>query len=143
MRFVIDESEFFIEGERRLGRYTVVLLQQTSSGWTPSVMQLDAIVTNYRLLLRPFRKKFTPASIPGQYITRLQQIEKDRKHVIALELLHEHAIYIMMSSGQLRDLLDDLSTMKLPVPQFTWDEDTARTNVSRLIEFFRGADVLE
>ena len=58
---VIEENEVFVDGERRLGRYTVVLLNKTNNGrWMPSIMQLDSMVTNYRLLLRSISQKISP-----------------------------------------------------------------------------------
>lgn len=133
---MIDENEFLIDGERRLGRYTVVLLQQTSSGWLPSVLQLDALVTNYRLLLRPHRRKYEPASLPAEYIRSIAITRHARFHVLAIELMTEHLLYLMMSSGKLDDLYDDMHAMLAPPPRFKWDEGVARRDIERLINFF-------
>lgn len=134
---MIEENEIFVAGERRLGRYTVVLLNQTSSGrWIPSVMQLDSIVTNYRLLLRPFRKKYLPASLPAEYIKSTEMTTQGKYHCIKIVLITNHILYIMLGTGKLDDLRDDLNTMKSPAPKFHFDEKVARKDIERLITFF-------
>jgi hypothetical protein len=126
-----------IEGERRLGRYTVVLLQQTNNDkWQPSVMQLDATVTNYRLLLRPFRKKYAPACLPSHYIKSVEMTVKGHHHCVELHLITNHYICAMLSTGKLDDLYHDLSAMKQPPPRFAFDDKIARKDIERLITFF-------
>lgn len=131
----------FIEGEKKLGRYTVSLLQNTDAGWLPSVLQLDTTITNYRLILRPFKRRYAPASIPAPYISAIEMTQFAERHVIALKFRTGGTIYLMMSSGKLNDLYDDLSAMKAPIPRFKWDANVARADIERLINFF-GRDAL-
>ncbi|MCS6834961.1 MAG: hypothetical protein NZ750_02960 [Anaerolineae bacterium] len=134
---MIDEKDFLVEGERRLGRYTTVIMQQTQHGsWTPSVMQLDSLVSNYRLFLRPFRRKYVPATIPAHYVHRVLMTKLERYRVVALELLTSHYLYMMTSTGRLEDFYDDLRAMKAPPPRVRFDERVARADIVRLITFF-------
>lgn len=137
MSAVIDDKELLIDGERRLGRYTVVLLNQSEGGrWMPAIMQLDATVTNYRLLLRPFRKKYAPASLPKRYITSTAMTQQGNYHCIALELITNHILYLMLGTGKLEHLHDDLRAMKAPPPRFQFDDTVAKHDIERLITFF-------
>lgn len=134
---MIHEKEIFVDGERRLGRYTVVLLNQTTSGeWMTSMMQLDSMITNYRLLLRPFRKKYRPASLPGEYIKSMEMTTQGHYHCIKLILLTEHVLYVSLSTGKLDNLYDDLHAMKSPEPKFQFDDNVAKKDIERLITFF-------
>ena len=134
---MIEETEIFVDGERRLGRYTVVLLSETGTGrWMHSMMQLDSVVTNYRLLLRPFRKKYRPASLPAQYIKSMEMTTQGHYHCIKLMLLTKHILYVTLSTGKLDNLYDDLRTMKSPNPRYQFDEKIATKDIERLITFF-------
>jgi hypothetical protein len=134
---VIEEKEIFVDGERALGRYTVVLLNQTENGhWMPAIMQLDGMVTNYRLLLRPFRKKYLPASLPAHYIKSATLTTQEKYHCIEVRLITDHMLYLMLSTGKLDDLYDDLSAMKSPPPKFQFDDTVAKHDIERLITFF-------
>jgi hypothetical protein len=134
---LIDDKAMLVDGERRLGRYTVVLLLQSNSGnWQPAIMQLDAVVTNYRLLLRPFRKKYTPASLPSHYIKHVELAVKGHHHCVEVRLITNHLLCVMLSTGKLDDLYHDLSAMKQPPPRFAFDDKVARKDIERLITFF-------
>ena len=134
---MIDDKAMLVEGERRLGRYTVVLLQQSNNGkWQPSIMQLDAVVTNYRLLLRPFRKKYTPACLPSHYIKKVELTVKGNHHCVEVRLITNHFLCVMLSTGKLDDLYHDLSAMKQPPPRYAFDDKVARKDIERLITFF-------
>jgi len=133
---LIDEKDLLVEGEEILGRYTIVLLQEASNGaWLPSVMQLDAMITNYRLLLRPFRKKYDPASLPAHYITRIDMTVRDKYHVVELQLVTKHFLCLMLSTGKLNDLYRDVCAMKRPT-RFVFDDKLARADIERLITYF-------
>lgn len=134
---MIDTKEILIDGEQLLGRYTVVLLNQNRNGrWMPALMQLDAMVTNYRLLLRPFRKKYRPATLPTRYITTATLTTQGNFHCIALTLATAHQLHIMLSTGKLNNLYDDLHAMKSPPRKFRFDDTVAREDIERLITFF-------
>ncbi|MGJ3239731.1 MAG: hypothetical protein ACFE0Q_13555 [Anaerolineae bacterium] len=131
------ENDFFVDGENLLGRYTVVLLSQSEAGnWSPSTMQLDAMVTNYRLLLRPFRKKYRPASLPARYFKHTHLGLQDRYHCVTVQLITGHVLYMMLGTGKLDDLYNDLSTLKRPTPKFQFDDTIAKRDIERLITFF-------
>lgn len=134
---MIEEKGILVDGERTIGRYTIVLLNQLSSGkWEPAMHQLDATVTNYRLLLRPFRKKYSPASLPSRYVKHAALTLQDKYHCVELRLITDHVLYMMLSTGKLDDLYDDLRAMKSPPVKFQIDDSLARNDIERLITFF-------
>lgn len=128
---------FFEDGEKQLGHYTVVLLTQSKSGtWLPSVMQLDAIVTNYRMMLRPHRKKYRPAWLPAKFIISTELTRRGNYHCIAVKLRTNHMLYLALSTGKLDDLHDDLHAMRTPPPRYQFDDSVAKQDIERLITFF-------
>lgn len=134
---MIDEKDMLVEGERRLGRYTAVILRPTANGgWSPALMQLDTVVTNYRLMLRPHRKKYEPASIPARYIQAVLMARHDRYHCVQMNLSGGFVLCLMLQTGKLSDLFDDLHAMKAPAPRFHFDDKVARNDIERLITFF-------
>lgn len=133
---MINPDEILVRGERRLGQYTVTILQLMEYGWQPWALQLDCLVTNYRLMLRPIRKKYEPACLPKRFIKNIQQTTRDGHHCVALQLITDDYLYVMIATGNLNDLTDDLNTMKSPPPRFRFDESIARRDIERLISFF-------
>ena len=126
-----------MEDEKRLGQYTIFILQHGSSGWLPAVMAMDGLVTNYRLMLRPTRKKYQPATLPGHYIKHVELTRRGGYHCVQLVLITGHELYLMPGTGKMEDLYDDLSVMKVPRPKFAFDDSVARRDIERLINFFR------
>lgn len=133
-----QKGKTLVNGERQLGRYTVVILRYSafSDSWNPDVMPLDATVTNYRLKLRPFQKKYKPATIPTSYVSAIEKRTLGRFHCVQLTLITGHLLCLMLSTGKLENLYDDLAAMKLPPPKFRFDEKIARDDIQRLITFF-------
>ena len=133
---MIDEKSNLIEGERALGRYTVSILQQTASGWSPAMLQLDAMATNYRLLLRPLRKSYSPASLPARWIDGIYTMYKGKHQCVGLSLTTSDWLYLLPSTGRLDYFFEDIRMMKLPPPRFSFDSTIARRDIERLITFF-------
>lgn len=133
---MIDEKAFFLKGERRLGRYTVVILQHVNGDWMPALMQLDALISNYRLMLRPFRKKYAPATLPAAYIDTVELTRRSIHHCVGLGLVTGDFLFLLSATGQLEHLYEDLRLMKVPPPRFKWDDKVAREDIQRLINFF-------
>ncbi|MCU0514518.1 MAG: hypothetical protein MUE40_18345 [Anaerolineae bacterium] len=133
----IKEAEFFVDGEKHLGHYTVFILQQSNANWLPAVLPLDAVVTNFRLLLRPTRKKYAPATLPGYYIKHIEMSKRGFYHCVALLLVTGHELYLLPGTGKLENFYDDLCLLKVPPPRFTFDERVASHDIQRLISFFR------
>jgi hypothetical protein len=128
-----------VEGEKQLGQYTVYVLQQASDGtWLPHVMGIDATVTNYRLMLRPMKRKYAPATLPGYMIQRVELMTKGTRHCILLRLTNGFELYLTVGTGNLTDLFDDLSVIKLPRPKFQFDDSVAKQDIERLVSFFGG-----
>lgn len=132
----MNDEELFVEGEKRLGWYTVELLRQTSTGWELSALPMHAIVTNYRLLLKPFRKKYPPAIIPRQVLQSVELITLDHYHPIAISFKTGQRLYIMVSSGSVEKMAEDMNTLMLPPPRFQFDENVPMTQIERLIQYF-------
>lgn len=133
---MIDADQILVKSERKLGHYTVTILQSTAYGWHPWRLQLDCLVTNYRLVLRPIRKKYEPACIPKRFIDDIVTTTRGKYHCISLRLITDDYIYLTIATGKLNDLADDLSAMKLPPPRFKFDDHIARRDIERLITFF-------
>lgn len=134
---MIDTDSLLIEDERILGRYTVALLQETHPGeWSPLPMPMDAITTNFRLILRPLRKKYRPASLPARYLRSCYMMLQGNYRCIGLALSTGDWLYLMLSTGKLDHLHDDLQALKLPPPRFHFDNSVARDDIERLITFF-------
>ncbi len=126
-----------LSGERKLGRYTVVLLQKNSNLlYTPSVIQLDTTITNYRLHLRPMHRRYTPATLPSRLVRRVELTQKGGYHCVQLTFVTQDRLYLILATGKLEDFYDDLNAMKVPPPRFSFDEEAARDNIQRLIQFF-------
>lgn len=102
----------------------------------PAVMQLDALISNYRLMLRPFRKKYLPATLPASYVQDVSLTQRGNHHCVGLELVTGDFLFLLSATGQLEDLYDDLKAMKVPPPRFKWDDKVAREDIERLITFF-------
>lgn len=134
-----DIQDMLVEGERTLGRYTVVILRHdpNQGRWSPSLMQLDTTVTNYRLLLRPFRKKYQPASIPQHYIHEIELAQVDHYHCVMMQLITKHFLYLMLATGKLDDLYNHLRAMTSPLSHLKFVENIPRQDIERLIRFFK------
>ncbi len=136
---MIKETDFLVEGEKAIGEYSVFILQRVGEdSWSPAVMPLDALVTNLRLLLRPMKKKYAPATLPARYLRDITLTQKGHNHCVALTLITGHELYLLNGTGKLDALFDDLSLMKVPRPklQFQFDDKVARADIQRLISFF-------
>lgn len=138
---MIREEDIFIEGERRLGRYSVVLLQPTDGGerWVPSVMTLNALISNFRLILQPYKRKYAPAIIPARYIREVGQKQLSGYNCVSLTLVTGDQFHLMLGTGNLNHLYDDLRVMKTPPLKIQIEEPVDLEAIRRLIEFLRRA----
>lgn len=133
----MSEQSALFEGERTLGRYTVVLLRQTSQRrWEPSMLQVTATITNFRLNLHPIRKKYSRATLPCNYIQSVEQTRANGYNCVRLTLRTGQYLYLMLSTGQLTHLYEDLCAMTAPPPRFQFDARIPSDSIYRLIEFF-------
>lgn len=111
---MFDEQALFLPGERKLGQYQVAIARYAlPSGWSPTVPPLNAMVTNYRLILQPqTRRPYTPASIPGNYITKVDEVFLDQHHHgVRICLKTGHQLYLLISYSQGSDMAHSLETM--------------------------------
>lgn len=136
---MIREEDIFIEGERRLGRYSVVLLQPTNDGqdWVPSLMTLNALISNYRLILQPYKRKYAPAILPARYIRDVALTQRSGHNCVSLTLVTGDQFYLMLGTGNLNHLYDDLRVMKMRPLRIQMNERIDVEAVRRLIAFLR------
>lgn len=129
-----------VEGERILGRYTVNVLRESSGTWSSTMIPLDATITNYRMMLRPHKKKYEPATLPGRYVRSVQMTRKGAYHCVEVLFVTNQFLYLILSTGKLDNFYEDLAAMKSPPPKFKFDDTVAQRDIERLISFFgRGA----
>lgn len=140
---MIDEAKVFVEDEKRLGMYTVQILRRTNRGWSPDILQMQAIVTNFRLLIKPFPRRYTAASIPSSYIKKVENKEIERHKTVCLTLQTGHELYIILNPRQLENITEDLRAMIAPPPRFQFDETIAKEYISKMIAFFGGLSPFE
>lgn len=136
-RQVANGALTLVDGERILGRYTLVLLEHTAHGWAPSMLQLNSMVTNYRLVMKPFRRRYAPASIPRSYIREIDLVARGHHQSVMLRLREGSPLFFVLATGHLENLYDDLCAMRLPPPRFRFDESVARADIERLIAYFK------
>lgn len=132
----INVEEVFVEDEEMLGRFQVEILASGADGWSPAVMAIEALVTNYRLFLKPFKKKYEHASIPNYYITTIEERELDGHSCISVEIKTGHSINMVLPRRHKKALFHYLLRMRVPKPKFKMDESVAQVDIKRLVEFF-------
>lgn len=133
----IDVSTVLTEGESVFGRYQIeILVPGAQGGWSPAVMAIEALVTNYRLLLKPFRKKYDHASIPNYYITSVEETVLDTHSAISIGIKTGHVFHIVLPRRHKKALFDNLIRMRVPKPKFKMDESVALNDIQRLVAFF-------
>jgi len=133
----IDVSTVLTENESILGRYQIeILVPLAQGGWSPAVMAIEAMVTNYRLLLKPFRKKYDHASIPNYFITSIEETEIDSHSAISIGIKTGHQFHIVLPRRHKKALYNNLIRMRVPKPKFKMDENVALNDIQRLVAFF-------
>ena len=129
-------EDMLIEDERKLGQYNVELPTIASTGdWTLVTMPMIAYITNFRLILKPNRKRFEPASIPGYYIKSIDTLELGRFDCVVLTLKTNHKLNLFFGTQWIDEVVTQLEVMHLPPPKYQLDRKIPHTDISRLIEF--------
>src|SRR5512143_4142032 len=101
-----------LPGELQLGEYQVAVARYSQSGWTPTVPPLNAMVTNFRLILQPqTRRHYNPASIPSTYITRVCDVMLGHRSGVLVDLKTGHQLYLFISWSNGSKLSETLHTM--------------------------------
>jgi len=133
---VLNETEIFVEGETKLGQYQVAIVRYTASGWVPTVPPLNAIVTNYRLILHPqTRRPYPPASIPNTYITKVSDVELGQRPAVKIGLKTGHRIYLYTTWSEGENLTETMMTMLTSPIGNTYKLHPAQRDLNRLIRF--------
>lgn len=98
--------------EKELGVYQVTVIRRAASGWVPSPPPLDAMVTNFRLILHPqTRRRYPVASIPSLLVTTIAEVELGRHQCVTLTLKTGHQLYLSANWGVGADLGGALRAM--------------------------------
>ena len=133
---MLNETEIFVEGETKLGQYQVAIVRYTASGWVPTVPPLNAIVTNYRLILHPqTRRPYPPASIPNTYITKVSDVELGQRPAVKIGLKTGHRIYLYTTWSEGENLTETMMTMLTSPIGNTYKLHPAQRDLNRLIRF--------
>lgn len=133
----INVQEVLVEGERVLGRYQVEILAPGSYGWSPAVMAIEALITNFRLLLKPFKRKYQHASLPNYYFTSVEKNEINGYPCVSISIRTGHSLHLVLPRRHTDALIDDLATMRIPKPKFRMDENVAQDDIRRLVAFLQ------
>ena len=130
-----DEDALLLPGESKLGRYHVAILRHTSSGWVPTTPPLNALVTNYRLLMHPqTRRQYQPAIIPSSFITQVGKAELGYHKGVTIGLKNGMRLYMTINWSEDQELTDAITTM-LTSPLGTFIPHPAQEDLTRLIAF--------
>lgn len=132
----IDVKKVLVEGETVLGRFQVEILAPSTDGWAPAVMAIEALVTNYRLLLKPFKKKYEHASIPNYFISTVEEDILDDFPCLTICIKTGHSFHLIVPRRHKKSLYEALLRMNVPKPKFKMDENVARNDIQRLVSFF-------
>ena len=130
-----DEDALLLPGESKLGRYHVAILRHTSSGWVPTTPPLNALVTNYRLLMHPqTRRQYQPAVIPSTFITQVGKAELGYHKGVKISLKNGMRLYLTINWSEDQELTDAITKM-LTSPLGTFIPHPAQEDLNRLISF--------
>jgi hypothetical protein len=133
------KPDLLIKGERQLGDYQVQIARLTSSGWVPTIPPLRAVVTNYRLILQPqTRKPYTPASIPGSYITKVCDIALGHHKGVLVALKTGHNLNMFVSWSKGYPLTQAVKDLLVPSTRTQFESRLAQQDLVRLIECISG-----
>lgn len=133
---MFSEEELFVQGEKRLGLYQVQIARPLTDGWAAAVPPLNAMVTNYRLILQPqTRKPYEPASIPSTYIVKVSDVTLGHRNGVLVALKTGHQLNMYIALDQVKKFTKDLRHMLTPPMRGHFATDLAERDIQRLIEF--------
>ncbi len=131
-----DEDAILLPGECRLGRYHVAILRHTPSGWSPTTPPLNAVVTNYRLMLHPqTRRQYQPAVIPSHFIMHIGEIEMGYHKGVTIELKNGLRLYMTISYTESDDLTETIKKMLTSPLGKSFSLSPDEQDLNRLISF--------
>lgn len=133
-----DDNGLLLDGEHKLGQYQVEIIRHTTSGWAPTVPPLNALVTNYRLVLHPqTRRRYAPASIPSTAITQVSDVMLNHRQGVRIVLKEGLRLYIVVSWSQGDELTSTMKTMLTSPIGNAFSLSPAQEDLDRLIEFIK------
>lgn len=133
-----DEDGILLAGEYKLGQYQVEIVRHTASGWAPTVPPLNALVTNYRLVLHPqTRRRYAPASIPSTAITQVTDVMLNHRQGVRIALKEGLRLYVIVSWSQGDELTSTMKIMLTTPLGNAFTASPAHQDMDRLIEFIK------
>jgi len=133
---VWDEDAILLPGENKLGQYHVAIIRRTQSGWVPTVPPLNALVTNYRMVLQPqTRRQYKPASIPSYSITHVSEVELGPYRGVRIALKTGLRLYLTVNWSQGDELSSTIKAMLITPIGKTFTLKPQQSDLSRLIQF--------
>ncbi|GAB1420037.1 hypothetical protein MASR2M15_01120 [Anaerolineales bacterium] len=134
---MIELQNALVSGEHIVGQYVVQFMRQASTGWALDILQLQAAVTQYRLLIKPFPRRYKPASIPHVIISNVDTERLEGHYVIRIQIQNHYLLRLAATPLHAQDLADDLRIMQLPRPQFHADLKVSTQEIDRLIGYIK------
>ncbi len=135
---MLNEAELLLQGEFKLGYYLVEVARCLDTGWVASVPPLDALVTNYRLILAPqTRRRYEPASIPAVYILKIHEMQLGRRLGTIVSLKTGHQLPLFIGYGHAGDFAENIKTMLTTPAGSGFKPNPAQNDLQRLIHFIQ------
>ncbi|MEZ4667085.1 MAG: hypothetical protein R3E39_04055 [Anaerolineae bacterium] len=135
---VWDEDGLLLTGEHKLGQYQLEIVRHTASGWAPTVPPLNALVTNYRLILHPqTRRRYSPASIPNTAITQVTDVMLNHRQGVRIALRDGLRLYVVVSWSQGEELTSTMKVMLTTPLGSGFSESPAHQDIDRIISFIK------
>lgn len=132
---MLSEKELLIPGETVMGRYNAEIAHWAGDRYVPLVMPLLLLVTNRRVILQlQKRKHYDPASIPGRFISGVEEITIPRQG-ITLTLQDGRQISLFVGWGRDNDLMSSVRIIAALPPNRTYDMPLSVDHMQKLIDF--------
>lgn len=133
-----DDNGILLAGEYKLGTYQVEIVRHTASGWAPTVPPLNALVTNYRLILHPqTRRRYAPASIPSTAITHVSDVMLNRRQGVRIALKEGLRLYVVVSWSQGDELTNTMKVMLTSPLGSAFTSSPDHQDLDRMIQFIK------
>ncbi len=135
---MFNEQITLFSGEKKFGQYQVAIVRHTASGWVPTVPPLNALVTNYRIVLQPqTRRRYTPASIPSNYIMRVGDVQFGNHRGVRVSLRDGLVLYLQMNWSDGDFLTEAIKKMLMSPIGPSFALRPAQQDLNRLVEFLQ------
>jgi hypothetical protein len=132
---VLTEKELLTPDERIMGRYNAEFASKSGERYIPLLMPLLLLVTNRRVILQPQKRKhYEPASIPGRFISDVQEITLPRQGV-AITLQDGRVLNLFVGWGRDNDLISSLRIIASLPPTRDYNMPLSFDHLQKLIDY--------